>query len=222
MSPYLFALFVVIVIAAGIYAWRQEAKRRQALRAWCARHGWKMASHSIKGWSRDYPGIQLFDKGRGREGDNIITGHFRGRAVTLLDYEYVTGSGKNRSTHRYGVVLMDADHPVIPLRIRREHIFDKVGEFLGAGDIDFESAEFSRRFHVTSADRKWTYDIIHARTMDYLLEAEPFSIEFGFGEVAVYKEGRSAPQDYEAQVEMAARLLDLIPDYVVRQMKGEK
>jgi len=221
LPPILFAVFVFLLIIAAVYAWRQEQKRREALRQWCARHGWSMLGHSRNDWTPRYPGIELFDKGRGRDGDNIITGHFRGRAVTLLDYEYVTGSGRSRHTHRFGVVLMETGFPVIPLRIRREHLFDKVGEFLGGGDIDFESAEFSRTFHVSSSDRKWAYDVIHARTMEYLLEAVPLNIEFGFGEVAVYKEGRSTPAEYEAQVEMAHKLIDLIPEYVVRQMKGE-
>lgn len=221
MVPVLIVLFIVLVVAFAIYAWLQEAKRREALAAWCLRHGWKMAGHSVQGWHHDYSGIKLFDRGRGREGDNIITGHFRGRPVTLLDYEYITGSGKNRTTHRYGVVLLGLDFPVIPLQIRRENLMDKVGEFLGAGDIDFESAEFSRTFHVKSSDRKWAYDVIHARTMDYLLSAPDFFIEFGMNEIAVYQTSRSTPERYEEQVEMAWQLYDRIPDYVVKQMKGQ-
>ena len=38
-------------------------------------------------------------------------------------------------------------------------------------------------------DRKWAYDVIHTRTMEYLLQAPSFTIEFGFGEIAVYKTG---------------------------------
>ncbi|MCP4291323.1 MAG: hypothetical protein GY780_05750 [bacterium] len=220
MAPYLIALFFVIIIVFAIYAWQQEQKRRAALRHWCRRQGWKMLDHSIQGWNRDYPGIKLFQRGRGREGDNIITGHFRDRPVTLLDYEYVTGSGKNRTTHRHGVTLLSCDFPTIPLQIRREHIFDKVGEFIGAGDINFESAEFSRKFYVKSADRKWAYDVIHTRTMEYLLQAPEYSVEFGFGEIAIIKTGRCNGEHYEEMVAMAMKLHDLIPDYVIKAMKG--
>ncbi len=101
--------------------------------------------------------------------------------MTCLDWQFVTGSGKNRQTHRHAVVIVETGLPVIPLEIRREHLLDKVGEFLGHDDIDFESAEFSRTFHVTAADRKWAYDVIHTRTMEYLLQAPPFTIAFGFG-----------------------------------------
>ena len=85
--------------------------------------------------------------------------------MTLMDYQYTTGSGKNRSTHNKGLVIIGCDHPTIPLQIRRENPFDKVGEFLGMDDIDFESAEFSRKFYVKSSDRKSAYDVINARSI---------------------------------------------------------
>ncbi len=221
MVPYLIAIFVVLIIVGAIYAWYEEEKRRTALRDWCQRQGWKMLGHSVQGWHVDYPGIKLFKMGHGREGDNIITGHFRGRPVTLLDYEYTTGSGKNRTTHRHGITILGCDFTTVPIQIRTEYFFDKVGEFFGGGDIDFESAEFSQQFHVKSADRKWAYDIIHTRTMEYLLQAPDYSIEFGFGEIVIMTTGRCTPEQYEQQVAMAMELYDLIPDYVKKQMKGE-
>ena len=221
MAPYLFGLFVVLICIAAIYSWNQEEKRRTALKAWCQRQGWSLLGHSVRGWEVDFPGIKLFKQGYGQEGDNIITGHFRGRPVTLMDYEYTTKSGKSRTTHRYGVTILACDFPTVPLQIRREYLFDRVGEFLGAGDIDFESAEFSRKFHVKSSDRKWAYDIVHNRTMEYLLEAPEFSIEFGFGEIVISQKGRCSPEQYEDQVAMAMKLYELIPEYVIKQMKGE-
>ncbi len=221
MAPYLFGIFVLLIIIAAFFAWRSEEKRRAALRAWSKRQGWSLLDHSVRGWHVDYPGIKLFKQGHGQEGDNIITGHFRGRPVTLLDFEYTTQSGKSRTTHRYGVTILATDFSTVPLQIRREYFFDKVGEFLGAGDIDFESVEFSKKFHVKSSDRKWAYDIIHNQMMEYLLKAPDFSIEFGFGEIVISQTGRCTPEQYEKQVAMAMDLYDLIPDYVVKQMKGE-
>ena len=46
--------------------------------------------------------------------------------------------------------------------VRPEHVFDRLASFLGFDDIDFESVEFSKRFMVKFADRKFamltTYD----------------------------------------------------------------
>jgi len=221
VTPYLIIVFIIVMIVLGVYGWKQEQKRREALRLWCRKHGWKLSSHSVQGWHEDYTGIRTFDRGHSKSGDNIITGHFRGRPVTLLDYQYTTGTGKNRTTHHRGITIMGCDFPTIPLQIRREHAFDKVGSFLGAGDIEFESAEFNRVFFVKSADRKWAFDVLHTRAMEYLLKAPHYSIEFGFGEIAVVRNGKCSPEQYEEQVEMAWKLYELFPEYVIKEMRGE-
>ncbi|MBD3222468.1 hypothetical protein GF314_14630, partial [bacterium] len=160
---------VVIVIAV-----QQDRKRRRLLRAWARARGFTLVEGSWfggsrDGWERDYPSLQLLERGHSRRTALHLEGEVGGRPVRCLDYRYTTGGGKNRRTHRYGVVVLELGQPVIPLRIRPEHVFDRVGEFLGIDDIDFESSEFSRRYHVSSSDRKWAYDVIHQETMDYLL-----------------------------------------------------
>lgn len=215
-------LLILVALAAGIFFWQEEKKRRGRLAAWAVRQGWQLREGKRQELHRDFPGIKLFDKGHSRFGQNEITGKFRGLPVSCLDYQYTTGSGKNRSTHRFGVALLLVDHPLIPLQIRGEHAFDKVGEFLGLDDIDFESAEFSRRFHVKSPDRRWAYDVLHTRAMEYLLAAPAgYTIEFGLGEIAVYRGGRCEPDQYEKAVKLAHGLYDLIPGYVREQMKGK-
>ena len=63
--------------------------------------------------------------------------------------------------------------------IRAEHWGDKLVQAIGFDDIDFESAEFSRKFFVKSPDKRWAYDVIHQETMDYLLQAPDAAVEFG-------------------------------------------
>ena len=221
MPPIGFLIVLIAIAAFGIYSWRQDQKRREALMAWAASRRWRLMRHGVAGLGSRYPGIKLFDRGHSRSNGNAVSGELEGHPVLCLDYKYVTGHGKNRSTHRFGVVILETGFPTIPLQIRRENPLDKVGEFFGRDDIDFESAEFSRRFHVTSADPKWAYDIIHARTMEYLMDAPPVAIEFGMGEIAVYRSGRNAPSDHETCLTVARRLLETVPDYVVKQMRGE-
>ncbi len=213
---------IIVILAAiavfGIFVWRKEQQRRQALLAWAAARRWRFQRKGLPDLRSRFPGLKILDRGHSRSNGNVITGTVDGREVLCLDYKYVTGSGKNRSTHSVGMVIMDCGFPTIPLLIRREHVFDKVGEFLGADDIDFESVEFSRRFYVKSNDRKWAYDIIHSRTMDYLMQAPALNIEFGMGAIAVYRSGYNNPAQHEEALKVASTMLDLIPDYVVKQM----
>lgn len=221
MPPILILLFL-IAIAAGLYlSWMNDRKRREALLLWAAGRGWDFRPDKVGSVSADYPGVKVFQKGHSRSAKNLITGEHRGRPVTLMDYRYVVGHGKNRSTHNRGVAILHCDFPTVPLFIRRESALDRVGEFFGADDIDFESAEFSRKFYVKSADRKWAFDVIHTRTMEYLLQAPAFTIEFGFAEIAVYRTGHCSTEQYEQAIELAWDMYELVPDFVVRQMKGE-
>ena len=213
--------FIILgVIGIGIYSWYRDRKRREALLVWVHSKGWRLQSGKLGRLNHEYPSLKFFDKGHSRKAKNVITGEYEGCPVRLMDYQYTTGSGKNRSTHSVGVVIMQTGFPVIPLTIRRENPLDKVGEFFGADDIDFESAEFSRKFYVKSSDRKWAYDVIHQRAMDYLLAAPSYNIAFGSFELAVTKNGNFGPAGYEEALALAKGLYDLIPDYVVQQMKG--
>jgi hypothetical protein len=214
-------VIILAVIGALIVGWYLDRKRREELAAWALAKGWRLESSRVRGLPEEYPGLKLLQLGHSREGKNEITGTYAGRPLRLIDYTYVTGSGKHRSTHKVGLVIMQTGYPVIPLTIRRENAMDRVGEFFGAGDIDFESAEFSRTFHVTSSDRKWAFDVIHPRAMDLLLRGPAFAVSFGFQEIAVHKSGHFAPADYDRALALADSLYRMIPDYVVQQMKGQ-
>ncbi|HPF70062.1 MAG TPA: hypothetical protein PLQ13_05270 [Candidatus Krumholzibacteria bacterium] len=220
MHPLVVAGLVVTFAVLGVVGYRAEQKRLRLLRHWVRARGLVERPGKVRGWDVRYPGLKLFGRGHSRHADHVFEGAYGGRPVTCLDYVFVTGSGKNRTTHRRAVVVMEAGFVTIPLEIRREHVLDKVGEFLGAGDIDFESAEFSRTFHVASPDRKWAYDVIHTRTMEYLLQAPAFTVAFGLGEVAVWRTGRLEGPAADEALKMARRMIELVPDYVVQQMKG--
>ncbi|MCK4626760.1 MAG: hypothetical protein KAV00_15725, partial [Phycisphaerae bacterium] len=108
-----------------------------------------------------------------------------------------------------------------PLYIRREGFFDKIGQFFGFDDIDFESAEFSRKFYVKSPDKRWAYDVIHTRTMEHLLASANFSIRFDRAHVIAWRSRTNKPADFEAAAELISGILDRLPEYVVRRQKGE-
>lgn len=220
MAPFIIILIILAIGAVAFYSWQEEKRRKEVLRN-VREKGWVLGTIKITSMHKDFPGLQIFQKGHSRSAKNFIRGEFHGRQVTLLDYRYVVGHGKNRTTHNRGMVILKCDFPTIPMFIRRENPMDRVGEFFGSDDIDFESSEFSRKFYVKSNDRKWAYDVIHTRTMEYLMRSPSFTIEFGLGEIAIYKSGWCEPDRYEKALKLAWDLYELIPDFVIRQMKGD-
>jgi hypothetical protein len=221
MQPWLIFVIILVLAALATVAWRQDQKRRRLLRAWARSQGLKLVAEKQRGWEREYAAFRILERGHSRHTPLHIEGEVDGHRVRCLDYRFTTGSGKNRQTHRRALVILDVGTPVIPLCIRPEHVFDRVGEFFGHDDLDFESVEFSRRFHVSAADRKWAYDVIHQRTMDYLLEAPPVTIEFGFAEIAVINNGSLTPDHCHQGLKVARRMLELVPQDVLAQLKGD-
>lgn len=221
-SPWIFFLVAAVLAAFGIYAWRRDQARQEALRTWAFGRGWRTWPGGEGGPLFEHPGLTLLERGHSRRCGCLIRGNLEGLPLNLFDYRYVTGHGKNRTTHRYAVAVLVLPFPVRALRIRPENAFDKVGELFGAEDINFESAEFSRRFHVAAADRKWAYDIIHARMMEYLLAAPGgWALEMGSHELAAFRRGYADVPAYEAAIGLLAGVRERIPEYVIRHQRGE-
>jgi len=204
---------VLLVLTAGL-----RAKRHKDIAAWASSKGLSFDAGNDRSFDDRYPEFRCLRRGRSRSASHIAEGDWNGRRVTAFDYRYVTGEGKSRSTHHFSAAILRSEVPLKPLYIRSEHVFDKVTEFLGIDDIDFESAVFSREFHVKSPDKRWAYDVIHQRTMEFLLAMPRFSIEFGTRNVMVWRNRRFKPSTFEEAIAVASGILDRLPDYLLREM----
>ena len=161
MHPILFVLIAVVIGIAIVVGLLAAAKRRQAMAVWASGKGLQFSAGKDHSFDNRFAAFKCLRQGNSRYAHNIISGVCDGLEIQAFDYHYVTGSGKNRTTHTFSAMLVKSPLPLQPLYIRRENIFDKVTEFFGLDDIDFESAEFSRKFFVKAPDKKWAYDVIH-------------------------------------------------------------
>ncbi len=210
------AMIVVFVAVAAFALW-SAARRRKELRAWATARGLRFVGGHDSHLDDRYPLFKCLRHGSRRRAYNIVEGTWRELPVKVFDYRYETGSGKNRSTHHFSALILRSPIPLKPLTIRPENFLDKIGEFIGIDDIDFESAEFSRKFHVGSPNRRWAYDVIHTRAMEFLLQSPTFSMAFGAHEVIAWRSRRMSPADFDAALDVIHGLFDLMPDYLVRQ-----
>lgn len=216
--PLLIVAMIIIAIA-GMYA---AAQRRKELLAWANGHGLLFSPSKTQRIEQAYPDFSCLRQGHSRYAHNLLEGRWGERAMLGFDYRYVTGHGKNSQTHHFSAVILESDAVLQPLLIRPEHIFDKMAAFFGADDIDFESAEFSNRFFVKAANKRWAYDVLHARAMEFLMANPPFSIQFDLRCVICYRERVFKPAEFEDACKVVAGLLDLLPEYVVQQQGGRK
>jgi len=221
MEPSVIILIVIViagVIAFSIYA---AAKRRKELHDWADSRGLNFDPGKSHDMDSRYVEFKCLNKGRNRYAYNIITGPLNQREITAFDYRYTTGSGKNRKTHHLSAIIVVAPIPLEPLFIRREGFFDKVTEFFGADDIDFESAEFSRKFFVKSTNKKWAYDVIHQRMMEYLLGAPWFSIQFSGDSIIAWNQRRFTTGDFQSAFGLIEGMIERFPEYLIKQQTGK-
>lgn len=210
-----FFLILVLALAAIVYGYYAAMKRQDALGKVALELGFEFhpARDRTKMGGR-FDRINLLQEGHDRYTENHLVGHFDNHPVVACDYHYETGSGKNRCDHYFGVVFVEVPLRMTEVRIRQEHFFDKIAAAVGFEDIDFELAEFSKRYYVAAADRKFAYDLIHARAIEYLLEHPDYCWEFEGSTIAMYQSSCFKPEQIRPAIEAAVGFIRLIPEFV--------
>ena len=163
---------VALIATLGYLAWLAEKKRREEMVALAQELGLRFDPGIDHDHDDEYAQFEIFRRGHSRVARNTLHG-----SIQLFDqdcsldagdfrYKVTSGSGKNRrtTTHRFSYLIVHPPWDTPPLLIRPEGIFDKVAGAFGFDDIDFESVEFSKRFYVKSTDKRFAYDVLHART----------------------------------------------------------
>lgn len=216
---FLFGGFLALVIVLAIHSHKQEKERTAKLAQFAAGREWYFEPEKVRDFDEKYSDFDFFRRGGNRYASNILSGRHQEFEVEVFDYHYETHSTDSKGRrqthhHRFSVAVLDAPFPLKNLTIRPEGIFDKLSAAFGWDDIDFESAEFSRRFHVQSEDRRWAYDVIHPRTMEYLLGCPAYEFHFSArNRLAVRGKSRFEPWEFSKAIEIGETLLKGIPDF---------
>ena len=157
---------------------------------------WQFDADEDYAYDSEFSQFSIFCHGSSRYAYNTLRGGLRfgdeAWPARMGDYHYQTTSHNGKTTtthhHHFSYLLVELPYPSLPdLRIRREGIFDALAGAFGFDDIDFESAEFSKRFHVKSADKKFAYDVCYPPMMEFLLASEPPAMEIDGGVCCLYR-----------------------------------
>ena len=215
-------IFIMIAVFVGlafiIHAHHRAHVRSSKLAGWAAAKGLYFHKGKVKSFDDEHPVLRCLRRGHSRFAYNVANGEWGEFVFTSFDYHYATGSGKNRRTYRFSGIFLRPRFPLQPLIVRPEGFFDKVKAGFGMNDIDFESAEFSKKFYVTAVDKRWAYDVITPRVMEFLLRERnsPARLSFELDHeliCVVSKKVLSVPE-IEQAVHFGKAILDSIPDYV--------
>ncbi len=238
MPEAFFPVFLILAVGVVIFfAWlahKQAKERTAALGQLSARLGWSFYGDAKdRSFDDAHPQFALFRRGHSRHAHNRLSGRIQALDTDLRseagDYHYqiTSGSGKNRNTrtYRFSFILVSLPFgPGLPtLRVRGENFLDKIAGAVGFEDIDFESAEFSRRHHVSSSDRRFAYALIDPRMIEFLLGQHPPVFELGAGVLLVISgDGtrRWEPPEFAAALDWTRDFLARWPAHLVTDLRA--
>lgn len=214
----IFLCFAAIIVAIAVTASVIERKRRAALAEFASRCGLSFRPERDYELAKRFQWLDALARGSNRYAYNIVSGTWKDHEVLLFDYHYqiTTSNGKTTRTSHHHISVFTLTLPAAfpELRIVPENFGSKIAQAFGWEDIDFESAEFSRKFVVRSKDRKFAYDVCHPRMMEFLLEHPTLQVEIEGQIMATWSTGRLQPEAIGQCLDRSVALRKLMPDYL--------
>ncbi|MHC4940813.1 MAG: hypothetical protein ACYTHK_17870 [Planctomycetota bacterium] len=193
MEALIVVLILVLVPLAIWWSWYAKKKRRELMRKIADELGGRFYQDDPFGLAGRHEGeFPTLKAGSNRYAYNVVTGRWEDSPFWLFDHHYETYShDKNgRKTHHHyrTFLLTEHDLDLGALDVRPEHLFDKMKAVFGFDDVDFESAEFSKKWHVGAQDREFAYQVFHPKMIEYFGTLRGFRL-FTRGRFALYRVG---------------------------------
>ena len=180
-------LGVVIVVTSLI----REKRRTEQLREVAAEMSFEFLMNDSDLLAR-LAGFPLFSQGRSRRMGNVLNGASSDTDVSIFDYSYTTGSGKNSTTFRQTVICFRSERLSLPkFELRPERWYHKIGSLVGFEDIDFaDYPRFSKQYLLRGEDEASIRDIFTARVIEYFEGQEGLCVEGSGDRLTVYRAGK--------------------------------
>lgn len=231
LGPLLFVGFIGIFILVAIAAKKADEARRKRIAEFCAHFGFQNLDVGLRGCGS--PGsffgsggtpeasmlealssLRPFGTGDSRHFQFLLAKQIEGRWEYLSTYSYSTGSGKNRTTHTYDVLIWHLPHFWPELRIRPQGFLDNVGGLLGLRDIQFESDEFNKKMFVTSSDPQFAYSVLHPEAMEMVAAVIDEEWQFSGGFLVISLQSGTILDRYPQLSTQLQDFLDMVPAFV--------
>lgn len=205
------------ILAVGfiIYlAWRSERKRTEALRQTAQELGFQFTADDLEhGTANRFASLRLFSQGHSRKVANLLRGAGQNAEVSIFDYKYTVGSGKNKTTHRQTVVCFESPELDLPeFELRPEHLFHRIGGLFGYQDIDFgDYPEFSRKYLLRGTDEPAIRERFDAAVVERIERLDRAWIEGNRRQLVFYRQAKRArPEEIRPLLEEAFGVFALV------------
>ncbi|MBN1917936.1 MAG: hypothetical protein JW889_08520 [Verrucomicrobia bacterium] len=235
----IFIGIVALIAVLGYFGYQAEKKRREGLAALAAHLGLSFDPAKRSGAPHWGDPFELFRRGHRYGTKNHLYGAWDGLVALesqlqphlsrvrvpaeVFDYTYYTESrnSKGHTSRHYStrtVLAIELPQIFPGITIKPDSALREFFEFIGGADIDFESDEFNKRFYVKSENRKFAYDLVHARMMEFLLrtrsEVRDLHLQIVGPRAIFFRERKLDAAGVEQLLQFAADFYAQVPEYV--------
>lgn len=169
------AIFAIIVI----YAIQAEKKRKAAVEAAATELGLAFTPALTGTDQQLFETFELAHVGDQREASSVTIADSGELRMVLFDYRYTVGSGKNKTTRYYSVVMAVSNSLVLPqFSMTPESFFHRMASFFGFKDIDFDDdPAFSDQFLLKGENEAEIRSFFTPHRRAGLIPLGPISVE---------------------------------------------
>jgi hypothetical protein len=228
-----FIALVAVALGAGA-AWVvsevRAVTRRKELTAFAERIGWTFEERSlvVAEGLRSYP----FGTGVDRADIDVLAGVFQDRRCAHFVHSFTERHRSSTGpvdrevsvTREFQITAVELGAAYPTIDILPEDIVAFAAKLVGGMDVDFESAEFNRRWRVTGGEPRYVHDMITPRVMDRLVQddARGMAIRIEGRNLLTWRAGRSTTEELASTLAVLTSVAKVLPTHVERALREEQ
>lgn len=208
----IFVFFIGLVVTLSLYQRKKARERTEQIRAIAPMLGWQFVETAPFNWIPNLEKFSLFNSGHSKSIRNMLYGEANGVKAALFDYEYVTGSGKNRATHYQSVVYFEPRNLSVPVfSLRPENALHRFAAVFGYQDIDFGNRPlFSSKYLLRGPDEQVIRNTFTDALLTFYETNQGLSTDGGGNQLFVFRAGhRAAPHELQGFMNGVLPVADL-------------
>ncbi|HEY3210060.1 MAG TPA: hypothetical protein VGL18_09765 [Actinomycetota bacterium] len=212
-------LLVGGVALVWLHRWAGRDQRRLTMARFARDHGLVFQARSKEALSEDF---RLFGRGDGGRARNVIQGQWNGVMVRAMDYDYFVTRTiwvfyGLKAWRRFSVAVLDLGASVPLVITERNGAAGLASDYMGFHDVQLNSDEFNRLFHVTTDDREFAYQFFDLGMLRWLLNQRDLLEAEVQGRRALVALPRLEPDEMDRLFDAAIGFRSHIPRLVRRK-----
>ena len=199
--------------------WRLYKRKVAAFTAYAARNGWRYLERDDD-LAQRYLGSP-FGLGFGQQARHVLHGSYRGRDLVAFEYSYKeyrdSGNERRTVTYRNTVVALGTPAARPTLELSREGFGRKLLGLVGVRDLQLESEQFNKTFHIRAENDRFAYDVLHPRTMEWMLadqRCRELPFRFERADLLTWRSGSIDLPTAQRMLDFLCDVLERVPSFV--------